>query len=124
MALPGGVTLYAYVLNDPVNRIDPLGLYWFRQDWQTPGQVGRPNTIVPPEGLISEFIEKYLPGGYTFGEVHDDFVGLTENLGIPDSLTNIPSMLPMYHIANWVELLRSLGIIDQPKPEEQEVLCE
>jgi RHS repeat-associated protein len=29
----GDTDLYGYVLNDPVNIIDPLGLYWFRQDW-------------------------------------------------------------------------------------------
>ncbi len=29
----GDTNLYGYVLNDPVNWIDPLGLYWFRQSW-------------------------------------------------------------------------------------------
>jgi RHS repeat-associated protein len=37
----GDTNLYGYVLNDPVNWMDPLGLYWFRQPWQKPGVVGR-----------------------------------------------------------------------------------
>lgn len=52
------------------------GLYWFRQPWQEPGSVGRVETIVPPapEGRISDFVERYVPAGYTFGENHDNVV--------------------------------------------------
>nr|WP_320190299.1 RHS repeat-associated core domain-containing protein [uncultured Desulfobacter sp.] len=122
----GDTNLYGYVLNDPVNLIDPLGLFWFRQDWQKPGQVGRPDTIVPPGGIISETIEKHLPAGYTFGQIHDLFVGFTRDiLGAPDELVNIPSMIPMMHMAVWIEFARSQGVFDQPKPQslKQENPC-
>lgn len=103
-----------------MNWIDPWGLYWFRKSWQEPGVVGRDNTIVPPRGKISEFIEKRVPAGYTFGEVHDAFVDKARSAGLPDWLVNIPSMPSMYQAAQIVELLRSLGILDQPEPEDEE----
>ena len=101
-------------MNDPVNFTDPLGLYWFRQPWQTPGVVGRPGTPVPPGGRVSEFIEKYVPAGYTFGEMHDNFVGVATSGGIPDWIANVPSMFSMYGMAVSKELLRTNCIIDQP----------
>ncbi len=100
--------------------IDPTGLYWFRQDWQTPGVVGRPGTPVPPGGAVSELIEQNVPAGYTFGEMHDSFVGAATNAGFPDLLVNIPSMIPGYLVAVTTELLRSVGILDQPVPPAQQ----
>lgn len=93
---------------------DPLGLYWFRWPWQTPGVVGRPGTPVPPGGLISEFIELYLPAGYTFGEMHDNFVDAATRPGTPDWLANIPSMIFLYREAVQVEVLRTMGLLKQP----------
>lgn len=29
------LNLYTYVKNNPLNYSNPMGLYWFRQDWQT-----------------------------------------------------------------------------------------
>jgi RHS repeat-associated protein len=116
----GDTNLYGYVLNDPVNWIDPLGLYWFRQPWQTDFVVGREKTPVPPGGPVSQFIEDYVPAGRTFGEMHDTFVNAATSAGIPDWLANIPSMIPMYGIALGTEVLRSLGILEQPA---QPALC-
>jgi len=88
-----------------------------------PGVVGRPETPVPPGGLISEGIEQYVPAGYTFGELHDSFVGMATGAGLPDWLVNIPSMPTVYDLAVTVELLRSLGILEQPSLPEQETPC-
>ncbi len=115
----GDVNLYAYVLNNPVMFNDPLGLYWFRQDWQEPGVVGRRGTPVPPHGAISEFIEQHVPAGYTFGQLHDAYVGDATRGGEPDWKVNIPSMPLMYIAAQGIEVLRSLGVIEQPTPSVQ-----
>ncbi len=114
--------LYAYTGNNPVNLIDPLGLYWFRQPWQTEFVVGRARSLVEPGGAISRFIEDYVPAGRTFGDLHDAFVGFAAPEGSAawrDWLSNIPSMIPMYVMAVGTEVLRTLGIIDQPKPTRQ-----
>ncbi|MFZ4404215.1 MAG: hypothetical protein ACOYOK_08960 [Pseudobdellovibrionaceae bacterium] len=105
-----------HVGNDPVNWIDPTGLYWFRQGWQEPGRVGRPNTIVPPQGPVSNFIERFVPAGYTFGESHDSFVDWAKSKGVPDVLANIPSMIPLYVYSVGLETSRSLGLASHPEP--------
>lgn len=118
----GGMNLYAYCGNNPVN-FDPLGLYWFRQPWQPPGVVGRDKTIVPPGGPVSEFVERYLPAGYTFGQMHDSFVGWATMAGFPDWRVNKPSMYPMYWAAVAVEMLRAFEKLPQPSPPEEATPC-
>ena len=114
----GDTNLYGYVLQDPVNLIDPTGLYWFRQSWQHPGVVGRDKSIVEPAplGQISDFIERYVPAGYTFGENHDSFVDWARSMGASDWLVNIPSMPHAYFYSVGQEALRSIGLISQPIP--------
>jgi len=122
----GDVNLMAYVGNNPVNGIDPSGLFWFRQDWQTDFVVGRARSLVEPGGAISRFIEDYVPAGRTFGDLHDGFVGFTAPDGSAawrDWLTNFPSMIPMYAIAIGTEVLRTFGILDQPKPTPPVASC-
>jgi RHS repeat-associated protein len=115
----GDENLYAYVGNNPVMGVDAEGLFWFRQDWQTPGVVGRQGTPVEPGGGVSVFIEQKVPAGYTFGTMHDAFVGAATSIGIPDAVINIPSMIPVYAVALGTEVLRALGILDQPTPPMQ-----
>jgi RHS repeat-associated protein len=112
----GDVNLLRYVQNDPVNWVDPEGLYWFRQSWQKPGVVGRPGTIIEPHGKISEFIERYVPAGYTLGDMHDEFVEDTTSGGLPDWFVNKLTIFNFYKIALTVEILRSFGLLEQPTP--------
>ena len=113
-----------YVGNDPINRIDPTGLFWFRQDWQTDPVVGREGIpFFEPGDLITQSVEDYVPAGRTFGELHDSFVGIATAAGLPDWLVNIPSMPTAYNAALTVEMLRSLGILEHPTPPEQTSPC-
>ncbi|MBI9019938.1 MAG: RHS repeat-associated core domain-containing protein [Verrucomicrobia bacterium] len=123
IGISGGLNQYVFCGNNPVNFVDPMGLYWFRQPWQESGVVGRPDTIVPPRGPISEFIERYLPAGYTFGQMHDSFVGWATMAGFPDWRVNKPSMYPMYWAAVAVEMLRAFEKLPQPSPPEEATPC-
>ncbi|MGB4924235.1 MAG: hypothetical protein WBO98_08645 [Candidatus Nitrotoga sp.] len=55
-----------------------MGLYWYRQPWQTNFVVGRDaeNNLIVPGDPVSRFIEDYVPAGCTFGEMHDSFVNV------------------------------------------------
>jgi hypothetical protein len=48
-------------------------------------------------------------------------VGNAVAAGLPDQLVNIPSMLPMYQLAQLIETLRSLKILEQPSPLAESV---
>jgi hypothetical protein len=102
---------------NPISRTDPKGLYWFQQEWQARDPiVGRQNTLVPPGGPVSSFVEKYVPAGRTLAEIHDPMVDMFKRWGLPDLLVNIPTMPSAYASAIVLETLRSLGIAKQPSP--------
>ena len=55
-----------------------------------------------------------MASGYTFGEVHDSWVGtLTEN-GVPDIIANIPTMPPAYLWSIYSDL-SELPMEDRPQ---------
>jgi RHS repeat-associated protein len=109
----GDTNLYAYVLNDPINWIDSLGLERFCPSCS--GDVtGRPGTIVEPGSPTSSFIERNLGSGRTFSENHDALVDALTNNGVPDIIANIPTIIPAY-IGSIAQDISELPPEDRPK---------
>jgi len=117
IGIAGGLNLYVFCGNNPVNFVDPLGLEWFGDG--TAGIVGRDDSIVEPgEGNLGGWIEKYIPAGETWGRIHDPLVGaLVPNLGGPgndtltekiiDLIVNVPTMPVCYVAAVLTETAKS-----------------
>ncbi len=104
----GDANLYGYVLDDPVNRIDSLGLDWFRPQ-DHPYKVGRPGTIVPEgKGEIGGYLDDYGPAWHTTGYYHDLLVETATLYGIPDTLINIPTIPIVYVFSVGVEIGNSI----------------
>ena len=104
----GDVNLYAYALNNPTRFVDPLGLCWFKPPLED-YIVGRDDSLIPPGQGIGKFLEDYVPAMHTMGTFHDALVDMGHELGLRDSLINIPTMPGVYIIAVGAELLNSLS---------------
>ena len=109
------VNIYRYVSNNLVNRTDPSGLEGalFGPGPGEPeiGEVGRPGSLVESGGFIATVIENFIPGGYTFGQVHDRVVGELLDQGFPDLIANVPTMPLAYAYALTDELAGFFGDI-------------
>jgi RHS repeat-associated protein len=93
----GLLNLYGYVLNDPVNGLDLNGRQWYQADVNASTSVlGRPGTIVSPDGPFSLFLQRDVSHMYSFAAAHDELVGTLTSAGIPDPIVNIPTMLPTF----------------------------
>ena len=120
----GGTNLFGYVGDGPTRYVDPLGLKrkdpdddpckgdvdeWFR-DPSHPYKLGRRGTPIPEGGLVGRLLEDYVPGSHAAATGHDGLVDwLTEDLGWPDWLANIPTMPGTYLAELLNQLARSAG---------------
>jgi len=87
----GDGNLFRYVLNDPINLFDPLGLYWFKPKG-APDLFGRDKSWLEPGSPVSRFLEKYIPVMYETAYFHDWLVDTLTQRGVPDWLANYPTM--------------------------------
>jgi len=119
IGISGGLNMYVFCANNPVNFTDPLGLRWFGSGddgWSA----GRdPSPVLPGEGHFGGWLEVNVPAMETMGNMHDPLVGaLVPNLGEPDKLdtltekvidgiVNVPTMPAVYAAAVATETARS-----------------
>ncbi|MCK5111038.1 MAG: RHS repeat-associated core domain-containing protein [Arcobacteraceae bacterium] len=61
-----------------------------------------------PGGLITGFLEDYIPGMHTMGTIHDPLVDSLTAMGVPDALANVPTMSMAYTMAIKVETVNSV----------------
>jgi RHS repeat-associated protein len=95
----GGLSnLYGYVLNDPVNFTDPSGLQFYEVVTPNTSTLGREGTVINPKSSFSLFLQRDVSHMYAFAVAHDQLVGTLTDLGIPDPIVNIPTMLPTFLI--------------------------
>jgi len=103
------LNLYRYVNNNYTNLTDPYGKAWLNWDHENEKyQLGRDCSILEPDTIITRFIEDNVPAAHTFAVNHDDFVDFAVSHGFPDFMVNIPSMLPIYVISVFEEIICSI----------------
>ena len=88
-----------------------MGSSWFKPDDEE-SSVGRDGTWIEEGDLL--WGEKYIPNFHEFGDFHDATVDTLTDLGVPDSLANIPTMMPCFYISLEINIADSIvdGIVD------------
>jgi RHS repeat-associated protein len=120
---------YAFVLNNPIDMYDVLGL--FDEGWTIPpggtphtGAQSGPGATVIPQGPQPNswwepglWIDTYWPGAWTGSDLHDDWVTITDPIydnipytegNSPWAPTNIPTMPICYCISLWGNTILSI----------------
>jgi RHS repeat-associated protein len=120
IGISGGLNMYAFCGNNPVNFTDAFGLRWFGggddpEGW-TVGRDKPGSPVKPGPGEIGGWLEKNFPAMETMSEYHDALVGFLTDHGVPDWLANIPTMKACYDQAVLKETLDSLkNLFDKDK---------
>ncbi|MBI4683442.1 MAG: RHS repeat-associated core domain-containing protein, partial [Nitrospirae bacterium] len=94
----GGINLYGFVGNNPVNFVDPLGLENLRRP-DSRYYFGRLGSWIEPGRAVGSYLEDHVTHAHQTAKIHDRCVDTLHNLGVPDIIANYPTMIPAFGAA-------------------------
>ena len=97
----GDTDLFGYVLNNPVNAVDPLGL----EMYHIPGEnydFGSWGNFIEPGESSSIWIEDHIAHGSQTADFHDSLLNFT-------GLSNDPNAIDIFDFVSWATMLPSWG---------------